>query len=142
MAGHSFGGFTTYVVLGLDQRFRAAMPLAPAVPGEPTLLVPSLTMLGQIDSVVDNAAIRAAHARAATPKHLVEIAHAGHYAFSDLCFPSPDCMPPATLAQDEAHDLVRRFALPFLKVHLAGDVSFAPLLAAPSPPGVVVDTER
>ena len=48
MSGHSFGGFTTYLVISLDARFITAMPLAPAVPGMPVLDVPSLTMLGAL----------------------------------------------------------------------------------------------
>jgi len=141
MSGHSFGGFTTYLVIPLDARFITAMPLAPAVPGMPVLDVPSLTMLGQIDSVVNNPAIRNAYTNALPPKHLVEIKSAGHFAFSDLCFPGPDCNPPATLTQDEAHDAVLRYALPFLRVYLAGDESFRPFLAAPAGPGVVYQQE-
>jgi predicted dienelactone hydrolase len=129
MMGHSFGGFTTYRVLALDSRFDVAVPLAPAVPGMPVLTVPSLHMLGQIDSVVSVPAIRTAYADAQPPKFLVEVRDAGHFAFSDLCFPSADCNPPTTLTQDEAHEAVRRWVLPFMKVYLAGDASFAPFLA-------------
>jgi hypothetical protein len=111
---------------------------APAVIGTPALAVPSLTMLGQIDSVVNNDAIRTAYAAAQSPKYLVEIASTGHYAFSGACFPSADCNPPVTLDQTEAHEVVQRWVLPFLKTHLAGDASFAPFLAAEAPPGVVV----
>jgi predicted dienelactone hydrolase len=134
MSGHSFGGFTTYLVVALDARFQVAVPLAPAVPGAPVVDVPSLTMLGQIDSVVNNAAIRTAYADALVPKFLAEVKNAGHYAFSDLCFPSPDCAPPATLTQDEAHLVVLRFVAPFLKVYLAGDEAFRPFLVPPAPP--------
>jgi dienelactone hydrolase len=137
MSGHSFGGFTTYLAVALDARFTVAMPLAAAVPGTPVLTIPSLTMLGQIDTVVSNTAIRNAYAAALPPKHLVEIRDAGHYAFSNLCFAGPDCAPPATLTQAEAHAQVLRWVLPFLKVHLAGDAGFAPFLAPPPGPGVV-----
>lgn len=139
MSGHSFGGFTTYLVINQDSRFSVAIPMAPAVPPAHVLTVPSLTMLGQIDSTVNNAAIRSAHDDAQAPKYLAEIAHAGHYAFSNGCFPSPDCNPPTTLTQDEAHDLVLRYALPFLKVHLAGDPTFAPFLASPAATGTVFE---
>jgi predicted dienelactone hydrolase len=116
------------------------MPLAPFVsPATVPLTIPSLTMLGQVDSVVDDNAIRAAYASGAAPKYLVEIANAGHYTFSDLCFPSADCNPPTTLTQDEAHDAVRRWVLPFLKVYLAGDASFARFLAPVTGPGFVFD---
>src|SRR5690606_15886337 len=103
--------------------------------------IPSLTLFGEIDSVVSNDGIVAAFERSTAPKRLVGIEHAGHYAFSDSCFPSPDCNPPATLTQDEAHARVRRQVLPFLKVYLAGDKSYEPFLALDPPPGVTVRTE-
>jgi hypothetical protein len=141
MSGHSFGGFTTYRVLEVDGRFIVALPMAPAVPPAHVLTVPSLTMLGEIDSLVSNDAIRTAYDDAQPPKYLVEIAHAGHYAFSNLCFPSPDCNPPTTLSQQEAHDLVLRYVLPFLKVHLAGDPGFVPFLVPPAATGTVLARE-
>lgn len=140
MMGHSFGGLTTYLVAANDPRIAVAVPLAPFATIAPALAVPSLTMIGGIDSVVPNAATRERFAESTPPKRLVEIAHAGHYAFSNLCFPGPDCAPPATLDQDEAHALVLRWVVPFLEVYLAGDDAFRPLLAEPVPPGVTVET--
>lgn len=140
MSGHSFGGFTTYLVVSFDARYRVAVPMAPAIPGSPVLDVPSLTMLGQIDSVVNNPAIRTAYEDADPPKFLAEVANAGHFAFSNLCFPGPDCAPPATLTQDEAHAVVLRFVFPFLKVYLTGDEAFRPFLVAPAPPGAVLES--
>ncbi|MFN8643176.1 MAG: hypothetical protein U0802_16525 [Candidatus Binatia bacterium] len=141
MSGHSFGGLTTYLALQLDPRFTVAIPMAPAVPGTPVVRVPSLTMLGQIDSVVNNAAIRTAYANAQQPKLLVEIEHAGHYAFSDRCFPRSDCNPPVTATQDEAHEQVLRWVVPFLERYLAGRGAAEPFFRAP-PPGAVVSQAR
>jgi dienelactone hydrolase len=141
MSGHSFGGLTVYLTVPLEPRFKVALPMAPAVPGSPVLDIPSLTMLGQIDSVVNVPAIRTAYAAALPPKFLVEIADAGHFAFSGLCFASPDCAPPVTLTQTEAHQRVLRYAVPFLKVYLAGDESFRPFLAPPAGPGYVFQAE-
>jgi predicted dienelactone hydrolase len=136
MSGHSFGGLTTYLVAGVDSRFRVAVPMAPAILNfQRPLRVPSLTMIGQIDGSVNNTAVRGAFDVAAAPKLLVEIGDAGHYAFSDGCFVSADCDPPRTRTQPEAHDLVLRWVLPFLKVYLEGDPSFEPFLSAPPPPG-------
>jgi predicted dienelactone hydrolase len=137
MMGHSFGGLTTYLATALDPRFKVAVSLAPAVFGVHPLAVPSLTMLGTIDSVVDNPATRTVYAQGVSPRYLVEIEHAGHYAFSSNCFPASDCNPPVTLTQDEAHALVLRYVLPFLQVHLVGDERFAPLLGVPSRPGLL-----
>lgn len=65
----------------------------------------------------------------------------GHYAFSDACFPSPDCNPPVTATQDEAHALVLRWVMPFLERYLAGRASAGPFFLAPVP-GTVVSQER
>jgi predicted dienelactone hydrolase len=139
MMGHSFGGFTTHHATNQDARFKVAVPLAAAVIGSPPFRIPSLTMLGQIDSVVNNAQIRAAYAGSTAPKYLAEIQSAGHYAFSQACFPSADCRPPTTLTQDEAHALVLRYVVPFLHAHLAGNAAWAPLLAVPGAPGSVFE---
>jgi predicted dienelactone hydrolase len=141
MSGHSFGGLTTYFVVDRDPRYRIAVPMAPAVFNVISLEIPSLTMLGQIDSVVQLPGIRAAYAAASAPKLKVEIAHAGHYAFSDGCFPSADCNFPTTLSQDEAHAVVQRWVVPFVLRYLAGDPRVEPLLDA-VPPGVDVAQER
>ena len=92
----------------------------------------------KVDSLVSVDAIRAAYADAQPPKYLVEIAHAGHYAFSNGCFPGPDCNPPTTLTQDEAHGPVLRFVIPFLELYLKGDARFAAFFESP-PPGVLFD---
>lgn len=138
MTGHSFGGLTTYLTTALDDRFTVAVPMAAATGPSSVLHIPSLTLYGTIDSVVSNPGIFAAFARSDEPKLLVGIEDAGHYPFSDGCFPSPDCNPPTTLTQNEAHERVKRQILPFLKVYLAGDQSFASFLLTAPPPGVVV----
>jgi hypothetical protein len=71
----------------------------------------------------------------------VEVLNAGHFAYSDGCFPSPDCNPPTTLIQDEAHALVQRWVVPFVLRYLKGATRFDPLLDA-VPPGVVVEQDR
>lgn len=137
MSGHSFGGLTTYLAVSREPRFKVAVPMAPAALGSPKLTIPSLTMLGQVDSVVDVPAIRTAYADSTPPKVLVEIENTGHFAFSDGCYPTPDCAPPATLTQDEAHALVLRWVVPFLEQYLAGRGTLAPYLLAP-PPGAEI----
>lgn len=135
MTGHSFGGLTTFLVTNNDPRIKVAIPMAPATPADAALQVPSLYFLGNIDSVVSNANARAAYDRSAAPKLLVEIEHAGHYAFSSACFAGPDCNPPTTLTQAESHRAVLRYVLPFLKVHLEGNAGWEPFLGAPAQPG-------
>jgi predicted dienelactone hydrolase len=141
MSGHSFGGFTTYFVANQDSRIKVAVPMAPAAPGNNAALhVPSLLMLGAVDSVVNLPNARQAYTNSDTPKYKVEIEHAGHYAFSNLCFPSADCNPPTTLTQDEAHDQVLRWVIPFLEWKLKGDATFAAFFDSP-PPGVQFDAQ-
>lgn len=141
MSGHSFGGLTTYLVAQIDTRFSAFLPMAPAALVNPIVTAPQMAMLGQVDSVVNNPATRTAWADDETPKYLAEIRNAGHFAFSDLCFPNhPDCAQPAKLTQAEAHDQVNRWVLPFLKVHVAGDQAFAPFLLPQTTPGTVVES--
>jgi hypothetical protein len=103
--------------------------------------VPSLALIGEIDSVVNNTSTRTAYASSSAPKRLVEIRDAGHYAFSGGCFGGPDCNPPLTLTQDEAHDAVLRYAVPFLETELNGDAAWAPLLESPPSPTFVVESE-
>ena len=88
---------------------------------------------------MSNPNANAAYSRSSPPKALVEIEHAGHYAFSNGCFPSPDCNPPTTLDQNEAHAAVLRWIIPFLEWRLGGDETFAAFFEAPQPPGFVVD---
>lgn len=133
MSGHSFGGLTTYLVERIEPRIKVAIPMAPAVIGPQALSVPSLTMIGAIDSVVNNTATQTAYGASAAPKTLVSIGNAGHYAFSGLCFPSSDCNPPVTLTQDEAHGHVLRWVRPFLETYLNGDASFAAFFLKPLP---------
>ena len=140
MSGHSFGGLTTYLAVALDTRFIAAMPMAPATLANSTLPVPSLYLLGAIDSVVNNTQTRAAYDRSPAPKHFASILNTGHYAFSDGCFPGADCQPPRTLTQAEANANVLRYAIPFLEVYGAGDTSFQPFLDAPAPPGFAFES--
>jgi predicted dienelactone hydrolase len=133
MSGHSFGGLTTYLVQAIEPRVKVAIPMAPAVIGTRSLTVPSLTMIGAIDTVVNNAATQTAYAASDAPKTLVSIGNAGHYAFSGLCFPSSDCNPPTTLTQDEAHGHVLRWVRPFLETYLNGDASYAAFFLRPLP---------
>jgi predicted dienelactone hydrolase len=141
MAGHSFGGYTTYVAVASDPRFKVALPMAPAVPGTPMLMVPSLTMLSELDSYVSNDTIRMAYTDAQAPKYLVELKNTGHFAYSNNCFPSSDCNPPLTLTQDEAHLAVLRWVIPFLERYLAGHQEFEAFLRPPPPAGALLTVD-
>ena len=49
------------------------------------LAAPGMVMLGDGDGIIPAEASRAVYEGMDTPKHLVEIAEAGHLVFSDLC---------------------------------------------------------
>ena len=142
MTGHSYGGLTTFLVTAIEPRISVAVAMAPATLANSTLPVPSLTMLGGIDSVISNPSARAAYDRSVSPKMLVEIEHTGHYAFSDACLSTSDCNPPTTLTTDEAHDDVLRYVVPFLRARLAGDAAWSPLLGPPAQPGFVYNAAQ
>lgn len=141
MTGHSFGGLTTYLVTAIEPRIIAAVAMAPATIASSRLPVPSLTMLGVTDAVISNPNARAAYERSVTPKWLVEIEHAGHFAFSDFCLAASGCGVPGTLTTAEANAAALRYVLPFLKVHVEDDLAWAPLLEPPAQPGFIYASE-
>jgi predicted dienelactone hydrolase len=146
MSGHSFGGFTTYLVTSLDARFKVALIMAGAVPQTvSSTTVPSMHMLGAVDELglggTTNADRAEAYVQSASPKFLVEIADAGHFAFSDGCLPGSECNPPVTLTQAESLELVLRWAVPFLQRYLKGDPLYSAFLVPPAPPGVSFDAQ-
>jgi len=141
MTGHSFGGLTTFLVAAQDPRVGVAVAMAPATPANGKLTVPSLIMLGNIDTVINLPAARQAYVASSSPKMLVEIEHAGHYAFSNGCFPAPECNPPVTLTQPEANTAVLRYVVPFLERYLARQVDLVPLLGPPTGPGFIYQAD-
>jgi dienelactone hydrolase len=141
MTGHSFGGLTTFLVASQDPRVSVAVAMAPATPSNGKFTLPSLIMDGTIDSVVNRPAAEQAYTASSPPKMLVEIEHAGHYAFSNACFPSPDCNPPTTLTQAEANAAVLRYVVPFLERYLGQRVDLIPLLGPPTGPGFVYQSD-
>jgi predicted dienelactone hydrolase len=142
MSGHSFGGLTTYLVVGEDARYRAAVPMAPATFAGFELGVPSLTVVGAIDSVVDNDGAHDAYEASVTPRWFAAIESTGHYAFSDLCPGGPNCVQPTTLTQDEAHAAVLRWVVPFVQWQVGGDERFAAFFLAPVPAGSTLEAVR
>ncbi|MBM4267122.1 MAG: hypothetical protein FJ144_11005 [Deltaproteobacteria bacterium] len=138
MSGHSFGGLTTYLTQALEPRIIAAMPFAPAASPTSELTVPSLTMVGEVDSVVNNAATLDAYERSSAPKTFVEIGSAGHYAWSNNCFAGNDCNPPVTLTQAEAHAAVLQWVIPFVERYARGVEGLEPFFLPVPYPGLVV----
>lgn len=97
MSGHSFGGWTTLMVAGLDQRIRAALPLAPAggeCPLPATALidalkldwdrdVPTLFLAADKDTLLPLAGMRGLVERVRGNKRLAVLGNADHMHFCD-----------------------------------------------------------
>ena len=93
MSGHSFGGFLSLLMGGLDPRIKAIVPMAPAsgwlaMMGYPAedLKVPTLLMGGLSDKTLDpDQELLPVWPKLPTPKGFLRFATGGHYTFSDIC---------------------------------------------------------
>jgi len=89
-AGHSAGASAAYEFASADARVKAWISYsvefggagnpAPAAPTKP-----GMVMLGTTDGIIPAAASVKVYSGMHTPKYLVQIAHAGHLVFSDIC---------------------------------------------------------
>lgn len=95
VAGHSAGASAAYLAASADDRVDALVayslgdgsrgPTDAEAPERPVPDVPSLTMAGSADGIIAAETTRSVFDAMSTPKHLLEIAEAGHLVFSDLC---------------------------------------------------------
>lgn len=101
MSGHSFGGWTTLMTAGKDERIRAALPLAPAggrsenaPPGVANELadaleigwereVPTLYLVADLDSILPLEGMRDLIARTPEPRRGVVLLDSDHFHFCD-----------------------------------------------------------
>jgi predicted dienelactone hydrolase len=130
MSGHSFGGLTTLFVVLRDDRFRAALPMAPAVLPFVTdaareLTVPTLIMGGGLDETTpiesQQELLDVISDVEGGPDYLLTLPRAGHLAFADPCVPTfPGCEE-GDLPQERAHELIDLFATSFLMTYVALD---------------------
>ena len=150
MFGWSFGGQTTFQVTARDARVRAGLALAPAAveyaaADLQAIHVPMMIIGSELDSRAPFAQqSEPAFSALRAPRYLVELLDTGHFAYANICSPGlepirdfPDCAS-GTLGQAEAHELVLRFALPFLSLYVTGDQSAAAALAPEAVPAGVV----
>ncbi len=140
IAGHSFGGWTAVFLAG-DERFDAAIAMAPGAPQ--TLVghakgieVPVLIFNSEQDRVVDPAGVRSLSEAvpAATQLTFVSFAAGTHLAYIDRCF---DCL---GLSEARGHELTNRYAIAFLELHLRGDERYAAYLGESIEPEALVET--
>jgi len=83
MTGHSAGGGTTQAILESDPRFGVGISFAAGA--APDSEQPLLLMGGSCDAFADDASMQSARDAVEGHGTLVQIADAGHLAFSDLC---------------------------------------------------------
>lgn len=131
IAGLSFGGYTTLAAAQQEPRLRAALALVPGgseVLGPEDVAIPAMVIGAERDAVVGFAQSEAAFARLAGPRFLVKLLAANHVSVVDDC--APVCVP-GDIAQEDAHRLVLRYAVPFLRRYLAGRGGGGRVLARP-----------
>jgi predicted dienelactone hydrolase len=149
-SGHSFGGFTSFILAGgtgstfgtfLDPRVRAILPQAPAaaLPEElfRNIQIPTLIVGGSIDGTTPFPSqqqrpfdlIPAGPAIVA----LAELENAGHFTFSDFCEVDrrllgflggfDEACEPRHLPWRHAHDIINYLSLAFFDGVLRGDAA-------------------
>jgi predicted dienelactone hydrolase len=147
-SGHSFGGFTAFLLAGgdsgfgtfADPRVKAILPQAPAAPFPPAFFaavhVPTLVLGGSIDETTpfDENQQRPFDLlpSGASVVALGRLHDAGHFTFSDFCeVPRTllgflggfsEACEPRHLPWRHAHDIVNYLALNFFDATLRGDV--------------------
>jgi predicted dienelactone hydrolase len=139
MAGHSFGGLTSFRVAALDGRFIAALPLAPAnigLDGDFDVLaadpIPIMIQGAANDTTTPfEANQQVPYDRLVAPRYLLKLfLNAGHLAFSAACIPNLQLGCPE-------HRVITRYAVPFMLANVAGDPRFDAFLdPAATPPEV------
>ena len=143
MAGHSFGGYTSILQGFDDERIKVVVPMCPATQHLVALgyeleefPLPAMIMAGAMDNTLEpDKDMRAAYDAFHAPKYYMEFAAGGHYTFTDIC--SLELEPLAAekgfvdfedaledgcadynIPTEEAHPIIRRFAIGFLNYYL------------------------
>ncbi len=126
-----------------DDRFSAAISMTPAGPsfmgtdGLDKIGMPVLYFGGEWDGVCPpDEDVVPMFEHTPPPAHLVMVAEAGHYGFSNMCDLLPgmfdDCGDPYRPAA-EVQEIANAYSLDFLGLHLRGDERYGGILAS-SPP--------
>jgi len=141
-SGHSFGGFTSFILAGAvggDPRIRAILPQAPAAVFDNAffqgITIPVLIVGGSIDTTTPFAQDQQRPFDALPEGAMVvavgEIANAGHFTFSDFCEVNrgllnflggfDEACEPRHLPWRHAHDIINYLSLNFFDATLRGD---------------------
>jgi len=116
LTGVSFGGFTTLLAAQREPRLRAILPMVPGgigALGPDDIAIPTLIVGAELDHSTGFAASLDAYERLAGPRYLVKLVGGDHLSVVDDCHPL--C---GTLAKDEGHRLVSRYAVAFFRRYL------------------------
>nr|ALG05224.1 platelet-activating factor acetylhydrolase plasma/intracellular isoform II [uncultured bacterium 5E7] len=139
--GHSFGGWTTLMLMAASHPYRAVVAMAPGAPGKLTASLPpamasasepAMLMAASLDSGLPLTFQQGLYARIPTPPEhwLLTLQRAGHLSFADTCRASGligiSC--DQAMPQDQAHTLIDRWATAFLLQWVAGDARYGPVL--------------
>ena len=125
MSGLSYGGFTTLSAAQQEPRITAALAL---VPGGSNFLqaspitIPTMVIGAERDRVVTYAEAERAFAKLTGPRFLIELLGANHLSAVDDCvsrFTGINLCVPDDISQADAHRLVLRYALPFMRRYVA-----------------------
>ena len=139
VAGHSFGGYTCYVVADEDKRVKAILPLAPAASAVGFVGIiledwafPTLMMGGELDNTLDFVQyMKDPWDSMKPPKWFLDIKRGGHYTFTDICKLNlqdlvkklgwvdagdalEDGCAPTNWDAEKAHDAVNVYSIAFL----------------------------
>jgi predicted dienelactone hydrolase len=138
VSGLSFGGFTTLLTEQQDERVRAAFALVPGgtafLEADP-IAQPTLVIGAEDDHVVTWPESVKAYAKLAGPRFLVELLGGDHLNAVDEC---PGFC--GTITQEEAHERILHYALPFFRRYVQGKRVPERVLTRPID-GVVVQAE-
>lgn len=143
-SGHSFGGFTSFVLAGgpqSDARVKAILPQAPAAPFDDAFFagihIPVLILGGSIDATTPFPSQQERPfdllPSGASIVGLAELAEAGHFTFSDFCEVDRELLgflggfneacEPRHMPWRHAHDVVNYLSLNFFDATLKGDAA-------------------
>jgi predicted dienelactone hydrolase len=144
VSGHSFGGYTCFRLAFGDPRIKAIVPMTPSTLPLgfeflylKDLEVPTMVMAGELDVTLDTQTeMKDAYDQMPGPENFyVSLAQGGHYTYSDICEIDMltiaqvagideaedllnDGCGPDNIPADQAHPLIRQFAVGFFNHQL------------------------
>jgi predicted dienelactone hydrolase len=126
MSGLSYGGFTTLFAAQQEPRITAALALVPGGSGAlqaTPITIPTMVIGAERDRVVLYVEAERAFAKLSGPRFLIELVGANHLSAVDDCvsrFTGINLCVAADISQEDAHRLVLRYAVPFMRRYVAG----------------------